>query len=308
MARSSTRRTAKGDLALVAAALCFGATFVVVQDAIERVEPVPFLAVRFLIGAGLLWPFARRRPRSAGEGRDGVLAGVALLVGYLLQTIGLQYTDPATSAFITYLLVVFVPLLSLVAFRRRPHPLTLVAVAVAVGGLVLLTDPGGSSGLGRGEVLTLGCALAYAVHVLVLGRTAHRHDPMRLATIQVAVVGLVCLVPGAGMGGYDFPASALAAAAATGVMATAVAFACQVFGQRTVPPTRVALVLLLEPVFAAVISAFGGDPLSTVQYLGAGSILIAVVVGEAVPGWLDHRVELRQAGVDNDRSQGDMVG
>src|SRR5262245_5595293 len=102
-----------GDLALVVAAVCFGSTFLVVQNAIEDVEPVPFLAVRFLIGAAVLWPLGRRRPATPGELRDGALAGVALVTGYLLQTIGLQYTGSATSAFITYLLVVFVPLLSI---------------------------------------------------------------------------------------------------------------------------------------------------------------------------------------------------
>ena len=110
----------------------------------------------------------------------------------MLQTIGLQYTGSATSAFITYLLVVFVPVLALVLLRRRPHPVTLAGIAVAVVGLVLLTDPGGggaTGGFGRGEVLTLGCAVAFAAHVVILGETAHRHDPIRLATVQVAVVG-----------------------------------------------------------------------------------------------------------------------
>jgi drug/metabolite transporter (DMT)-like permease len=243
--------------------------------------------------------------------RDGAIAGVALLVGYLLQTIGLQYTDPATSAFITYLLVVFVPLIGIVLLRRRPHPVTLGAVVVAVGGLVLLTDPGGggeAAGFGKGELLTLGCALAYAVHLLVVGQTAHRHDPIRLATVQVAVVGLACLGPGAAMGGYDFPAAALAAAVATGLVATAGAFALQTAGQRTVPPSRAALLLLLEPVFAAVISGLQGDALSLGQYLGGAVILVAVLISEMVPTWLDHRVKVRQAGLDNDRSQGDWVG
>ncbi len=121
----------RGDLALVAAAICFGSTFLVVQDAVERVEPIPFLAVRFLIGAAALWPLARRQPASPGELRDGFLAGLALVAGYVLQTIGLQYTGSATSAFITYLLVVFVPVLGLVLLRRRPHPVTVVGIAIA---------------------------------------------------------------------------------------------------------------------------------------------------------------------------------
>lgn len=295
-----------GDLALVVAAICFGSTFLVVQDAVALVEPIPFLAVRFLVGAAALAPLARRRPSSPGEVRDGMAAGVALVAGYVLQTVGLQYTGSATSAFITYLLVVFVPLISLVVLRRRPHPITLAGIVVAVVGLVLLTDPGGggsSGGFGRGELLTLGCAIAFASHVVILGATAHRHDPIRLATVQVAFVGGCCLLPGVWLGGYGFPAAAVTAAVATALVATALAFVLQVTGQRTVPAARAALLLLLEPVFAALAAAVRGDALTATQLGGAALILVAVTISEAGPALLDRRVSTREAGPDNDRSQ-----
>jgi drug/metabolite transporter (DMT)-like permease len=305
-ARALTSHTRAGDASLAVAAVCFGSTFLVVQQAVERVEPIPFLAVRFLLGALVLWPFARKRSSSPGELRDGALAGGALLVGYILQTVGLQYTGSATSAFITYLLVVFVPLLAFGLLRRRPHPITLLGVAVAVVGLVLLTDPGGagqSAGFGKGELLTLGCAVAYAAHVVILGETAHRHDPIRLAAIQVAAVGAACAVPGLWLGGYAFPAAAWGAAAATALVATALAFGLQVFGQRTVPPARAALLLLIEPVFAGLVASIRGDAFSASQLAGAGLILTAVVLAETLPEWLDRRVNSREAGLDNDRSQ-----
>ena len=282
----------RGDLALILAATAFGTTFIVVQRAIDEVQPVPFLAVRFLVGALVLWPIARQRAATPHEVRDGVLAGSTLLAGYLLQTIGLQYTGSATSAFITYLLVIFVPLLGLVLLRRRPHPITVAGVALAVVGLVLLTDPGGAgreAGFGRGEILTLGCAVAFAAHVVVLGETAGRHDPFRLAAIQVAVVAAACAVPGLWLGGYGFPASAAAAAIATGLFATAMAFVLQVVGQRTVPPARAALVLLLEPVFAAVLATLTGEALSGGQLVGAGLILAAVTLSETLPGLLERQ-------------------
>ena len=303
----SARLSARGgDLALVVAAICFGTTFVVVQEAIKHVEPVPFLAVRFTVAALILWPLARRRPSTPGEVRDGLMAGTALVIGYLLQTIGLQYTGSATSAFITYMLVVFVPVLGLVLLRRRPHPVTLLGIAVAVVGLVLLTDPGGgtqAAGFGRGEVLTLGCAVAFAAHVVILGETAHRHDPIRLATVQVGLVGAVCVVPGLWLGGYGLPASALVAAIATALLATSIAFVLQVTGQRTVPPARAAVLLLLEPVFAGVLARVRGETLRPTQLAGAALILLAVIVSETLPDRLDRRVNSREAGPDNDRSQ-----
>jgi drug/metabolite transporter (DMT)-like permease len=288
----------RGDLALVVAAVCFGSTFIAVQGAVERVEPIPFLAVRFLIGAAALWPIARRRRSHDHELRDGALAGGALLVGYVLQTTGLQYTSSATSAFITYLLVVFVPILAFALLGRRPHPVTLAGIAVAVVGLVLLTDPGGggdTAGFGKGELLTLGCAIAFAAHVVILGETAHRHDPIRLAAVQVAVVGAGCAIPGAFLGGYRFPAPALAAAVATALVATALAFVLQVTGQATVPPARAAVLLLVEPVFAALLATVTGDPLTAVQVGGAALILCAVVLCEVAPEWLDRRVSAREA-------------
>lgn len=284
----------RADVALVVAAFFFGSTFVVVQDAVEDVEPIPFLAVRFLIGGAVLALVGRRRPASPGELRHGVWAGAALLAGYVLQTVGLQYTSPSASAFITYMLVVLVPVLTFVALRRRPHPVTLVGVGVAVIGLALLTG-GAGTGFGRGEVLTLGCAVAFAAHIVVLGETAARHDAIRLTCVQVSVVGLVCLAASPLQGGLAMPAGALAAAAFTGVFATAVAFVAQVWAQRVVSPSRAALILLLEPVFATLIARATGDPLSASALTGGALILVAVAISEVVPGWAEARRARRDA-------------
>ncbi len=268
----------QADMALVVAAFSFGTTFLVVQDAVERADPLPFLAVRFLIGAAVLAVVASRRPRTDRELRHGAIAGVALLIGYVAQTVGLQYTSAATSAFITYMLVVFVPVLSYAITRERPHPLVIVGIALAVVGLGLLTG-GADVGFGRGEVLTLGCAVAFGVHLVFLGEVAGRHDPIRLTTVQLVTVGAACLVPAA-LQGLALDAAALGAAAFTGVFATAVAFLAMVWAQRIVSPSRAALILLLEPVFAALLSAVTGESITATSALGGALILLAVVVAE----------------------------
>ena len=284
----------RADGALVVAAFFFGTTFVVVKGAVDRVDPMPFLAVRFLIGAAVLLVAARLRPSSSpGEGRSagrrtellhGIVAGLALWSAYALQTVGLQHTDPATSAFLTYLLVVMVPLLGLVFLRRGLAPTTAAGVGIAVVGLVLLTG-GASSGLGWGELLTLGCAVGFAAHIVILGQTAARHDPVRFTAVQLATVGLVSLVASSL---HDPTAVAcggapLAAAAFTGVFATALAFLAMVWAQRSVGPSRAALLLLLEPVFAALLSWLDGDDLTLVSAVGGALILLSVVVAEVVP-------------------------
>jgi drug/metabolite transporter (DMT)-like permease len=179
------------------------------------------------------------------------------------------------------MLVVFVPFISFVTTRHAPHPLTLVGVVLAVAGLVLLTG-GADAGFGRGEVLTLGCAVAFAAHLVFLGGVAPRHDAVRLTTVQLATVGAACLVPAAVQGGFDLDGGALAAAAFTGVFATAVAFLAMVWAQRVVSPSRAAIILLLEPVFAALLSAVVDEPLTAAVVAGGGLILIAVLLAEVV--------------------------
>lgn len=273
----ATRR--RGVAALAAAGFLFGSTFLVVQDAIERVAVAPFLTVRFLVAGAVLWPLARRRPSSHGEIRHGVAAGSCLLAGFLLQTVGLRDTTSGTSAFITYLLVVLVPLIVAVRTRRPPTLAVAAGVVAAVAGLALLS--GGVSGLGRGEVLTLGAAFAFALHMVVLGDVSVRHDPVRLALWQVLTVGAACLVPGAvAGGGYGFPTSAWLAAAFCGVGATALAFWLMTWGQRVVPQSQAALILLIEPVSAGVLGAVAGERLGVAGAFGAALILVAVVVAE----------------------------
>ena len=265
--------------ALVGAAFLFGTTFVVVKDAVARVEPVPFLAVRFLIGAAVVWPFAaRRRTAEPGLIRAGVVCGAVLCAGYVFQTVGLEYTSSSVSAFITYLLVLIVPLLSALVLRRLPSPSTIVGIVLAACGLYLLN--GAHPSLGKGELLTLGCAFSFAVHIILLAEFAPRYDSVRLNAVQLTAVGAICLVPGFFTGGYDFPASVWLAAIYTGVAASAVAFGLMVWAQRTVSPSRTALLLMLEPVFAAIAGAIAGDHLGLLGATGAALILVGILVAE----------------------------
>jgi drug/metabolite transporter (DMT)-like permease len=275
------------SLALVAAALLFGSTFLVVQDAVESAEPVPFLAVRFGIGTAALAPLALRRGtadlRVPGLLRAGVVAGLALTAGYVLQTIGLQYTTSSVSAFLTYLLVVLVPLIVAVQSRRLPPWPTVAGVSLAVGGLALLGG-GPDLGTGRGELLTLGCALAFAVHLLVLADAAPRLPVAALSAVQFAVVAGVLVVPGVLAGGYRFDGGAWAAAVYTGVAVTAVGLGLQAWGQRRVSATRAAILLLIEPVSAAVLGFAAGERLGMAGGAGAALILAGILVSElAVP-------------------------
>jgi drug/metabolite transporter (DMT)-like permease len=158
-------------------------------------------------------------------------------------------------------------------------------VPLAVAGLYALS--GGIDGVGRGELLTLGCAFFFALHIVILGEVAPHHDPIRLTMWQVFTVGGLCLLPGAfAPGGYAFDAGVWVAAAFTGVGATAVAFWCMSWAQRVVPESQAALILLLEPVSAGVLGVLVGEALGWNGALGALLILSAVLVAEL--GGRDH--------------------
>lgn len=276
--------TRKPDLALAGAATLFGSTFLVMQDAVRDVDPYAFLVARFGIGFLLLAPLVWRR-RTHHLFRHGAAAGLALALGYVGQTVGLQYTTTSVSAFFTYLLVVIVPLMSAVLLRRPPLPSTLAGIVLAVTGLFVMSGTGFA--LGKGEVLTLFGAIAFAAHIVVLADVAERHDVFALNAVQFGTVTVVLLVPALVSGSFDFPASAWAAAAYTGVVVSVVAFGLQVWGQARLSASRAALVLMLEPVVAAVIGRLDGEQLGAAGVVGAALILVGILVSETAGPLLD---------------------
>jgi drug/metabolite transporter (DMT)-like permease len=211
----------------------------------------------------------------------GLRCGIPLWVGYILQTVGLRYTTTSISAFITYLLVVMVPLLEAVLARRRPGGRVMTGVVLATLGLFLLT--GAHHGVGKGELLTLGCALAFAVNILEIDRAVGTVDPVALTAVQLAVVAVGSFVPGLFFGGYRMPAASYAAALYTGAVASALAFGLQVWGQRRVGPTRTSLLLMVEPVTAAIIGWATGAPLALSGLVGAALILVGIATAEIRP-------------------------
>jgi drug/metabolite transporter (DMT)-like permease len=146
-------------------------------------------------------------------------------------------------------------------------------------GLFLLTGKG--LALGRGELLTLGCAFCFAVHIVLLAEFAPRFDVLRLNCVQLLVTGAACLVPGLLLGGYDFTARAWLAAAYTAVAVSALALGLQLWGQRYVGPTRASLLLMIEPVAAAVLGYATGERLGARGVAGAVVILLGIAVAEA---------------------------
>jgi drug/metabolite transporter (DMT)-like permease len=284
-ARIDARRA---DAVLVSITAFWGVTFVVVKDAVALADPFTFLALRFSLGAVLLTFAAWRGIRSAALVRAGSGLGVLLFLGFAAQTSGLQFTTPSRSAFLTGLSVLLVPFLSIAFHRRRPPPASLFGVALAVGGLWALA--GGSAlgipqGLGKGEQLTLLCALAFALHITLIERLARRHAAAPLVAVQLWTVALLASVALCVLGPRLAATPALwSAVLITGIGGSAVALLLQAWAQARTTAVRAALVYALEPVFAAAYSvALGREQLGGRELAGGALIVLGVLVSELGP-------------------------
>ena len=280
-------RATVAQLALLAIAAVWGATFVMVQDAVHEMPVLTFLGYRFLAAALIVGvAFRRQLPALGAAGwRAGLGMGAFLTAGYVLQTAALLDTSAANAGFITGLFIVFTPLLSALVLRTRVPRSTWAAASVSALGLGLLAGVGGSwRPLGDG--LALGCALAFAVHILVTDAAVKRHQIGALLAVQLAVCGVVCMAGAAAMGDLVAPSSPSLwwALGVTAVVASALGFWVQSYAQRHAPPARIALILACEPAFAGIFGVtLQGDRLTALALLGAVLILTAVLAIELLP-------------------------
>lgn len=267
-------------LALLLTTLIWGATFPATKAALEQIPPLSFLFLRFFIGTLLILMWLVVSGRRLHHDRAVLIAAALstlfLFLGYLLQTVGLAYTTASNSAFLTALYVVFVPLILLRVDRR-----VVLATVIAVVGLWLLVKP--NTSMNRGDLMTLGCAVAFAGHIICLERFTRQVDaPSLLVWQMVAMTVLFLPAPW----WEDVPGSAfsptpvlLTGLVVTGVLAT-LAFAVQMWAQQLVPAQQVALLFASEPVYAAWLSwYFLGETLDVQGWIGSALIILAVIIG-----------------------------
>ncbi len=267
------------DVALLAVAVAWGATFPLAQWILQAVPPFWYLAVRFAVAACLLVALSWRElvGLSGAAWARAASVGLALSSGYVLQTLGLQEAGATDAAFITGLFVVLVPVLGAV-WGRRTARWEWGGVLVGTLGLGLLT--GGTSRAGTSELLLLGCAASFAVHLLLLDAAAPRIPSVCLAAVQALVVA-AATAPFAAThpAPTRAPAVVWASVAGMGLVASAGAFAVQSWAQRFTPPAHVGLVLTAEPLSAALVARWWlGEVLSSAQWVGAALILTGIAL------------------------------
>ena len=274
------------EAALIGAALFYGLTFPLVHDALDDITPFAYLVGRFGIATLLLAPVTIPALRTRGPERKmlvraGLTAGLILFGGYATQTIGLQYTSPSTSAFLTGLYVIITPVIESAISRRLPRPPVIAGIVIATAGLYLLT--GADVHFGKGEILTLVCAVLFAWHIVYIGAYTHVLAPMQFGALQIGAVALLAVAPAAGQGVGSLSALAVGAVIFTGIACSAVALPPQLWGQQRIPATRAALILLAEPVFAGMAGYVNGERLGATRLAGAAAILAGICVSEFWP-------------------------
>jgi len=286
-------RAFKAHILLVLITLIWGATFVVIKNALADVTPLFFNAIRMSLAAVTLALIFHKdlRRLTAGAIGYGALIGACMWMGNELQTSGLQYTTPSKSAFLTGVAVVLVPVLLALFWKRAINRWSALGIAMAFVGLYLLTVPSFSPSIGRanlesihrGDLLSLGAAVIFAFHIIFMGHATGKHSWRQIAVVQTSAAALLMIitVPIAEKAAVMWSPAVISGILITGFLSLALSFSVQAWAQQFTPATHTALIFSLEPVFAWLTSfLFLGERLGTRAGLGALLILAGVVTSE----------------------------
>lgn len=278
------RRVALAPWALLAVAAVWGMAFVVMKDPIAKQNVNSFLFTRFtvaVIAMILLKPsvITMITPEII---RKGLLAGLFLGTGYIFQTLGLAIAGAAITGFITGLYVVTTPLIALIFLRQKIDRYTWGCVITATVGLALLSLHGWS--VGYGEALVLVSAIAFGAHIVALGRWSHGLDSYAMTVVQLAgcaaLTGVLAFAEG-----YELPAgrSGWPVVFFTAIFATAIAFMVQTWSQAHISSTKVAVILTMEVVFAALFAVLLGGETIRLQALAGGALVLVAMFAIVKP-------------------------
>jgi drug/metabolite transporter (DMT)-like permease len=285
---------------LILTTMLWGFAFVAQKSAMDSMDPLTFSGVRYAVAVVAILPFVvweyrrRTQPVTRQEWRLIVLLGLFFFVGVYLQQVGLTTTTVTNAGFLTSLYVLFVPLIAIVAVRHLPHPIVWACMPMAVFGVFLLNG-GHLDRFNLGDLLVLGCAVCWAVQLLLLGHLAKVTGlPV---TVSVCCFAITAVLSTIGAFAFEVPTlSGLAAGwveiAYSAILSTAVAFTLQAIAQQYVPPSNSAIILSAESLFAALGGAVVlGERLPLIGYFGAALIFAAIVLVETIPALSQRKAE-----------------
>lgn len=269
--------------ALMVAAMAWGSTVVVAKSAFESISPINLLAIRLVLtGVVLLAVFSTRLRMSRGIAVRGLVLGALFTLGISSQMIGLQYTPPSLSGFVTASYVVFTAIISAVLLRQRQPPTTWLAVGLTIVGIVVLAGGAntGDAGFGFGAALTLFGAVMFAFHIVLLGRWV-RTDTVQQLTLMQALVGTVAALLVIPFTHFELPSDPVlwGQLLYLGIFCGAVTLFLQSWAQSHVAATPSAVIMCSEPVWAAIFAiGFGFETLTVFIVVGGSLVVVSLLL------------------------------
>lgn len=278
-------KSIQADLALLAVTVIWGSTFTIVKKSLVQASPILFIALRFWLATAVTIAFipGALRGMSRKTLRHGLILAMVLLAGFIFQTLGLRNTPPSRSAFITSLSVIFVPILGYSLYGRKPRINTLAGIVLASVGLGLLTLRATELKFRQGDVLTLICAVVFALHILLLSRYLSQSDYRQLVILQFAGSAVLCtlLMPMLEIPFLVWDFTFAAFLGITGILATALCFYVQNRAQQYTSANRAALIFGLEPFFAVLFAyLLLGQALTAREWLGGALVMAGIIIAE----------------------------
>lgn len=272
---------------MLAVTAVWGFSFTVLKSVVGNSVSALFLVfARFLVATIFLYPLCRTRFKAMDKKGyiGGISVGVAIFLGFTLQSFGIEQTTASKAAFITALASISVPVYLFAHKRRLPSFTNGAAILIAMVGMYLLTDPAGG-GFNRGDILVLLCALAFGAQIYVLALVMPGRDPLPLTFLQLATTTVLAgiLIPFEPFR-FDISINSIGALLFLGIFATGGALLTQTWAQKKTSPVKIAVILTAEPVFAYMFaSVLLDDYFNPVQKIGGAIIIAAVLASEILP-------------------------
>ena len=286
------------DIVLFTVALSWGATFVIVQDAIKDVPVFAFLFLRFFLSFILMFLLSLKYIKQLDKilVKSGIFLGVLFFLGYATQTYGLVYTKSSIVAFITGLNVVIVPIVVYILFKQRVYIFSVIGAVIAAFGLWLLTGADGMDSFGKGEFYSLLCATFFAIHIVYTAKLSRKYNIFLLVSIELLTVAVLSLFASLTVDPFTLPKDysypLILALVTTVLFATVYALFMQTYMQQFTTPAKTAIIFTMEPASAAVFSYFYAHEILNVTQVTGGVIMIAAMLIAEIGSYYRNRSRL----------------
>lgn len=281
---SDKNHSVLGRLSLLGATLIWGSSFIILKETLHAIPTLWILAIRFAGASALMALFCIKKFKKIDRSClfYGLIMGLALYGGYVLQTFGLVHTTPGKNAFLTSTYCILVPFLCWLFFKKRPDKYNVAAAVLCIVGMAFVCLDGGVS-IGIGDSLTLLSGVFYALQIIILSQAMQKHGVVEMSMIQFAVAGVLCLITAPLDRPFPpvVPTSAWLSTAYLSIVCTGLCYFLQAYGQKYTPPQSTSIILTLEAVFGTLFSIILRYERLTLHVgIGFVIIFISIIVSE----------------------------